>query len=193
MSMAWNAIEAALNAEPKSDHRHKIEHLLFPTSEALQRIKDLGIIVSAQPNWISMLGDGYKNVSNDETMARFMPLRTMLEMGIPLAFGCDVPATPFIEPNWSFAGAATRTTWNDNTYNPDQVISMADALRIHTMGSAYASFEEDAKGSIEIGKAADMVVWSHDLLTLDPKVDLVDLKPLTTIVAGQVVYQADTL
>lgn len=192
IDMAINAIEAALNAEPKSDHRHRIEHLIFPTTEALERIKDLGIVVSAQPNWISMLADGFDNVSNDETMERFMPLRTMMEMGIPLAFGCDVPATPYIEPNWSLAGATTRTTWLENTYNPDQVITMADALRIHTMGSAYASFEERVKGSIEVGKVADMVVWSHDLLTLDPMVDLVDLIPLTTIVAGQVVFQAET-
>ena len=193
IDMAINAIEAALKAKPDSDHRHKIEHLIFPTSEALERIKDLGIVVSAQPNWISMLADGYRNVSDDKTMERFMPLRTILEMGIPLAFGCDVPATPFIEPNWSFAGATIRTTWLENTYNPDQTISMMDTLRIHTMGSAYASFEENEKGSIEVGKAADMVVWSDDLLTLDPKVDLVDLKPLTTILAGQVVYEADAL
>lgn len=191
IDMAINAIEAALKEKPDSNHRHRIEHLIFPTSEALQRIKDLEIVVSAQPNWISMLADGYNNVADEKSMERFMPLRTMLEMGIPLAFGCDVPATPFIEPNWSFAGATTRTTWLENTYNPDQTISMMDALRIHTMGSAYASFEENEKGSLEVGKAADLVVWSDDLLTLDPMVDLVDLKPLTTIVGGQVVYEAD--
>ena len=56
------------------------------------------------------------------------------------------------------------------------------------MGSAYASFEEHQKGSIEVGKAADMVVWSHDLLSLDPKTDLTDLKAETTIVAGHVVF-----
>jgi predicted amidohydrolase YtcJ len=191
IDMAINAIEAALKEKPDDNHRHKIEHLLFPTETALQRIKELGIVVSTQPNWVSMLGDGYRNVSNDETMERLMPIRTMLDMGIPLAFGCDVPATPYIEPNWTFAGATTRTTWNDNLYNPDQTISMMDTIRIHTMGSAYASFEENEKGSIEIGKAADMVVWSDDLLTLDPYADLVDLKPLKTIVAGQVVYEAD--
>jgi len=191
IDMAINAIEAALKAKPDANHRHRIEHLLFPTDTALQRIKELGIVVSTQPNWVSMLGDGYKNVSNDEYMARILPVRTLLEMGIPLAFGCDVPATPFIEPNWTFAGAVTRTTWKDNVYGPEQVISMKDALRIHTMGSAYASFDEDVKGSIEIGKVADMVVWSHDLLTLDPSVDLVDLKPITTIVAGHVVYDTN--
>jgi predicted amidohydrolase YtcJ len=56
------------------------------------------------------------------------------------------------------------------------------------MGSAYAAFEEDIKGSLEPGKVGDMVVWSHDLLSLDPETDLVDLKPEMTIVAGHVVY-----
>lgn len=188
IDMAINAIEAALTVSPNPNHRHRIEHLLFPTPEALQRIRDLDIIVSTQPQWISMLGDGYKNVSDEATMARFMPLRTMKDMGIRMAFGCDVPATPYLEPNWAFAGGVTRTTWLDNTYNPDECISMSDVLRIHTMGSAYASFEESDKGSIEVGKAGDLVVWSHDLLTLDPVTDLTDLKADMTVVAGQVVY-----
>jgi predicted amidohydrolase YtcJ len=192
IDMAIDAIEAALLEKPDENHRHRIEHLLFPTNDALHRIKDLGIIVSTQPNWVSMLSDAYQKVSNEETMKRMIPLRTLVDMGIPLAFGCDVPATPFIEPNWSFAGAVTRTTFMDNVYNPEQAISMEEALRIHTLGSAYASFEEDVKGSLEPGKAADLVVWSHDLLTLDPKVDLVDLEPLSTYVAGKPVFTKET-
>ena len=186
--MAINAIEAALKEKPKDNHRHRIEHLIAPAPESLKRIKELGIVVSTQPQWISMLGDGYDNATNKETMDRFMPIRTMMEMKIPLAFGCDVPATPFVEPAWAFAGAVTRTTWQDNTYNPGEKITMKDALRIHTMGSAYASFEENVKGSLEEGKVADMVVWSHDLYSLDPTTELVDLKAESTIVAGQVVY-----
>ncbi len=77
--------------------------------------------------------------------------------------------------------------FNDNIYNEDEAISMSEALRIHTMGSAYASFEEDVKGSIEEGKYADMVVWSDDLYTLDPWNDLKDFKAETTIVGGEVV------
>jgi len=175
---------------PDSDHRHKIEHCLFPTKEALQRIADLGIHVSTQPQWISMLGDAYAGVSNDEVMSRLMPLKTMLEMGISVSFGCDVPATPILEPNWAFAGAYTRTTFLDNTYVEEEALTMPEALRIHTMGSAYASFEEDVKGSIEVGKYADMVVWSDDLYTLDPYNDLIDFKAETTIVGGEVVFQA---
>jgi predicted amidohydrolase YtcJ len=122
-------------------------------------------------------------------MERFMPLRTILEMGISLSFGCDVPATPVLEPAWAFAGAVTRTTFNENTYNEGQALTMSEALRMHTMGSAYASFEEKEKGSIEKGKLADMVVWSHDLLSLDPKEDLSDLQVETTIVNGNVVFE----
>lgn len=71
---------------------------------------------------------------------------------------------------------------------PDQRISIRDALRTHTMGSAYASFEENIKGSIEPGKLADLVVWSHDIYTASPR-ELAELKPLTTIVDGKVVYE----
>jgi predicted amidohydrolase YtcJ len=186
IDMAIDAIEAALKAKPDSDHRHKIEHALFPQGESLKRIRDLGIHISTQPQWISLLGDAYKNVGNDETMSRFMPLRTMLDMGISMSFGCDVPATPILEPNWAFAGAHTRTTFNGNTYNKEQALSMAEILRIHTMGSAYASFEEEVKGSIEEGKLADMVVWSGDLLEMDTLKDLNSLRAETTIVNGEI-------
>lgn len=190
IDMAINAIEAALDAKPDSNHRHKIEHALWPQEESLKRIRDLGIHISTQPQWISLLGDAYNKISNVETMERFMPLRTELDMGLTLSFGCDVPATPVLEPNWAFAGALTRTTFNNNTYSLDQAITMPEALRIHTMGSAYASFEEDIKGSIEKGKLADMVVWSRDLYNLNPKKDLPDLKAETTIVNGEIVYNS---
>ena len=178
IDMAINAIEAALKETPNANHRHKIEHLLFPTTQAMKRIKELGILVSTQPQWISMFADGYRNMSDEKTMERFMPLRTLMEMGIPVSFGCDVPATPFVEPKWTFAGAVTRTT-RGGTYTPQQCISMKDVLRMHTMGSAYASFEEDIKGSIEEGKLADMVVWSHDLYAMSMN-QLKDLRACCT-------------
>jgi predicted amidohydrolase YtcJ len=108
-------------------------------------------------------------------------------MGISLSFGCDVPATPILEPKWAFTGALTRTTFNRNIYHPSQALSMKEALRAHTMGSAYASFEEKLKGSIEKGKMADMVVWSHDLYSLNPRRDLRNLEAKITIVGGKIV------
>ena len=117
-----------------------------------------------------------------------MPIRTMMEMGIPIAFGCDVPGTTALEPKLAFIGAVTRTTKSRYTPAPQECISIRDALRIHTIGSAYASFEEDIKGSIEEGKLADMVVWSHDLYSV-PITELEDLKAEVTIVGGKIVYE----
>ena len=111
-----------------------------------------------------------------------------MEMGIPVAFGCDVPATIMIEPKWALHGAVTRTTPRGYTPAPEQRISIRDALRMHTLGSAYASFEEGIKGSIEPGKMADMVVWSHDVYNVSPR-ELAEIKPLATIVGGHVVYE----
>ena len=187
IDMALNAIEAALKETPRENHRHRLEHVIFPTIEALERIKKLGVIVSTQPQWISFNADGYRASTDEKTMQRFMPIRTMLDMGIHLAFGCDVPATIMLEPKWAFLGAVTRTTASGYTPAPEERISMKDALRIHTMGSAYASFEEEIKGSIEEGKVADMVVWSHDLYSM-PTSQLKNLEAEITIVGGKIVY-----
>jgi hypothetical protein len=188
IDMAINAVEAALNASPRENHRHRIEHLHFPTRQALERIKRLGMVVSTSPQWIVHHAEGFRHTTNDVTMERLFPLRTMKELGIPVAFGCDVPATIMIEPKWALLGAVNRTTRSGYTPAPEQRITIRDALRMHTLGSAYASFEENIKGSIEPGKLADMVVWSHDVYTASPR-ELAELTPLTTIVGGKVVHE----
>ena len=188
IDMAINAVEAALNASPRDNHRHRIEHLQFPTWQALERTKRLGMLVSTSPQWITFHADGLRRMTDEATMERFFPLRTMMEMGIPVAFGCDVPATIMIEPKWALIGAVARTTRSGYTPAPEQRISIRDALRMHTLGSAYASFAEQIKGSIEPGKLADMVVWSHDIYTASPR-QLAELTPLTAIVDGKLAYE----
>lgn len=166
IDMAINAIEDAMQAKPRENHRHRIEHCLFPTEKALSRIKQLGIVVSVSPQWIRFHSDGYKAMTNESAMQRFLPLKTMLDMGIPVAFGCDVPATILLEPRWAFIGAVGRTTHSGYSPNPAECLTIKEALRMHTMGAAYAGFEEQAVGSLEEGKLADMVVWSHDLYAM---------------------------
>lgn len=187
VDMAINAVDAALNAHPRQNHRHRIEHLQFATPKALERMKRLGMVASISPQWIPFYAEGYRQMTNDAVMERLYPLKTMLELGLPVAFGCDVPATPMIEPRYALLGAVTRSTRSGYSPSPNQRISMKHALRMHTLGSAYASFEEHIKGSIEPGKLADMVVWSHDLYGAPPR-ELTELQPLATIVDGSVVY-----
>ena len=188
LDMVLTAYEQATAANPRPDPRHRIEHGLFPTTAALQRMKESNIILSTQPQWITWYSDGISEAMDSTTMNQFLPLKIMLDMGIPLAFGCDVPASPYQEPKWAFHGATLRYCPHSGTvYNPDEVLTMQEALRIHTMGSAYAGFAENTTGSLEPGKYADLVIWSHDLYTMHPS-ELIDLAAEMTIVGGEIVY-----
>jgi predicted amidohydrolase YtcJ len=185
---ALDAVEAAMKANPRLDPRHRIEHLCFVKPESLTRIKKLGVVVSTQPQWITWEGDGFRSLSNEKTMQNFLPIKSILNTGIPLAFGCDVPAGLTHEPNWAFVGAESRKTLAGYTANSQESITPSDVLRIHTMGSAFASFEEKVKGSIEVGKLADLVVWSKDITSTDYQV-VMSTQAQLTIIGGQIVYE----
>ncbi len=192
IDMTIKAFEEAMKKNPRSDPRHRIEHGQFPTDSALQHMKNSKIILSTQPQWIQWHGDGYTQSTSAEAMSRMLPLKKMMGMGIPLAFGCDVPASIYQEPKYAFSGAVYRRTSTGVNLSQDQRLTIQEALRTHTMGSAYASFSESTTGSLEPGKFADLVVWSHDLYTM-PMLEFLNLKSLLTIVNGQIGYNAGQL
>lgn len=189
IDMTLTAFEQAIQANPRSDPRHRIEHGLFPTAAALQRISNDGIIISTQPQWITWYADGWAQATNQATMAQMLPFKTMLNMGIHLAFGCDVPASPYQEPKWAFKGAVLRRTSTGVPLSQSERLTSKEALRAHTMGSAYASFSEDSTGSLEVGKYADLVIWSHDLYTMTGE-QTNDLAAEMTILGGEIVWDA---
>ncbi len=188
IDMTLTAFEAAMAANPRPDPRHRIEHGLFPSAAAVQRMKADNIILSTQPQWITWYSEGFKTATDDATMSRFLQLKTMLDSGIHIAFGCDVPASIYQEPKWAFHGSTLRRSGSSgNVFNPDQILTMPQALRIHTMGSAYAGFADSTTGSLEPGKYADLVIWSHDLYTMIPN-QLINLAAEMTIVGGNIAY-----
>jgi len=190
IDMTITAFERAISAKPRTDPRLRIEHGLFPSATALQRMKASNIILSTQPQWITWYGDGFARATDDATMKRFLPLKTMLDGGIHLAFGCDVPASIFQEPKYALYGAVMRRPmFSETVYNPIQKLTIQEALRIHTMGSAYASFSDSTTGSLEPGKFADLVIWSHDMYTMDPS-ETINLAAEMTIVGGAIAYDA---
>jgi hypothetical protein len=196
IDMALDAIEAALKETPRPDHRHSLEHLTFPTMPQLERIKRLGIVVSIQPAWLLLFQQGHSQDLGDESLSvkRCWLIRTMLNMGIPVAFGTDNPEIgPYYSPRYGLIGAVTRVmTGTNRQFGPEEAISVQQALRCYTMGSAYAAFQEKVRGSIEEGKFADMVVWSRDLYSSLSTDDWRNLKAEVTVVSGKVVYKADS-
>jgi len=190
IDMTITAFEEAMKANPRPDPRHRIEHGLFPSADALERMKKGGIILSTQPQWITWYGDGWVQMLDDATMSRLLPFKSMLANGIHVAFGCDVPASLYQEPKYAFMGAvARRGSQSGTVFTPAQKLSMQEALRAHTMGSAYASFSETTTGSLEPGKYADLVIWSHDLYSMNPS-EYEDLAAEMTIVGGEIFYDA---
>jgi predicted amidohydrolase YtcJ len=185
---ALDALEAA--GAGVASRRHRIEHAIYVDPSSLTRMRDLGVVVSTQPLFISCFGDTYREATDDTAMANYMPLKSFRQMGIPLAFGCDVPASPWHDPKWAFIGATLRKTLSGYVAGADQRLNMPAVLRIHTMGSAYAAFEEDRKGSIEVGKLADLVVWNQDLYSIDDPMQAVQLRAVMTIVGGKTVAQS---
>lgn len=188
VDMALDAIEAAMKANPRADPRHRLEHAVLNTDKALQRTKDLGVVVSVQPQMIRVFGDGAERIWGTKRMQTMIPTRTWLKMGVPLCLGSDAPSMPWWDPQTTLAASILRITATNKPVSPDQALTIDEAMYAHTMGGAYADFAESKKGSLEPGKFADLVVWNDDPLTVKTT-DLLNLKAELTMVGGKVVHQ----
>jgi predicted amidohydrolase YtcJ len=188
VDMALDSIEAAMNANPRPDPRHRIEHSTLNTDSALQRTKDLGVVISVQPQMIRAFGDGAERIWGSERMQRMIPTRTWLDMGVPLCLSSDAPSMPWWDPQTTLAASILRITLTNKPVSPEQAMTIDEAMYAHTMGGAFADFAESKKGSLELGKFADLAVWNDNPYTVKP-VDLLDLTIDLTMVGGKVVFE----
>ena len=185
--LVLDAYAEAMKANPRPDPRHRIEHAVITTREATRRMKDLGVVVSTQPAFIYVAGDSWARQFGDERTARAVVTREWLDNGVHLALGSDAPTGPLISPQLTLGGAVFRPTFSGKTLGPDQCLTIQEALRAHTMGAAYAMHEEKIKGSIEVGKLADLAVWNEDPYSATDHIGQVTIA--MTLVGGKVVYQ----
>jgi predicted amidohydrolase YtcJ len=188
VDMGLNAIEAAMNANPRPDPRHRIEHAILNSDSALVRTKDLGVVISTQPQAIRMFADGLQSIWGDERVQRIVPTRTWLEMGVPLALSSDAPSMPWWDPQTTLTASVLRLSASNKFISPEQALTIEEAMYAHTMGGAYANFEEAKKGSLEPGKFADLIVWHDDPFSVASK-NIVDLTIDLTVVGGKAVFQ----
>ncbi len=189
-AMILDMYAAAEKQNGPRDRRFRIEHAQHLRQQDIPRFAALHVIASMQP--YHAIDDGRwaaKRVGPDVLRGTYA-FRTLLATGAVLAFGSDWDVAP-MDPLLGIYAAATRRTLdgkNPNGWIPEQKITVAEALRAYTWGSAYASFDEQIKGAIEPGKLADMAVLGEDILAIPPEA-IRDVHVQTTIFGGRVVYQ----
>jgi len=172
------------------DRRFRIEHAQHLRMDDIARFGKLQVIASMQP--YHCIDDGRwaeKRIGPERAKGTYA-FRSLLDSGAVLAFGSDWPVAP-MAPLMGIYAAATRRTLDGKRpdgWVPEQKITVAEAIRAYTMGSAYASFDDKIKGSIEAGKLADMAVVSDDLLTMPPA-EIEKTRVETTIFDGRVIYR----
>jgi len=188
VDMALDAIENAMNANPRPDPRHRLEHSVLNTDEALQRTKDLGVVISTQPTLIRVFADGMERIWGEERMQRIVPTRTWLDMGVPLCLSSDAPSMPWWDPQTTLHASIVRLSPSRKPVSPEQALTIEEAMYAHTMAGAYADFVENKKGSLEPGKFADLAVWHDNPYTVATD-DILKLTIDLTMVGGKVVHQ----
>ncbi len=187
VDLTVSAFIQALKAEPRKDHRHRIEHALSPTIKARDLIAKSRVVVSTHPQWIYKWFDKAPLPKYLDRERGTVPLKSFLDRDIPVAFGADPPAFPLYRPQVALWQAMARITEKGYRFSSLESISIKKALRCQTMGSAYAAFQEREIGSIEKGKFADLVVWDKDIYAVGVD-EIKDLKAEATLVGGKVVY-----
>ncbi len=181
-----DAYENAMKKNGRRDSRHRIEHVEVVSQEDISRFKQLGVIADMMPRHASLESDGtYRIVLGVERVKTSFPWNSLDKAGAVLAFSSDWPVAeknPFV----AMHTALTR----GGELSPEEAVSLEKAIEGYTINAAYASFEEDIKGSIEVGKLADVIVLSHNLFEI-PSVKVKDVGVLLTIVGGREVYRSD--
>jgi len=185
-----NIMEPHINASDK-ELRWRIEHSQHISSEDIPRFGALGVVASMQG--IHCTSDApfvEKRLGRDRAKNEAYPWRALLDSGATVTNGTDVPVED-IDPIESFYASVTRKRIDNGfEFFPENAMTRDEAIHSYTMANAYAAFEDDIKGSLEVGKLADITILSENLRTCSDKA-ILDTKVLYTIVGGSILYRRE--
>jgi predicted amidohydrolase YtcJ len=193
VNVVLNAFEEAAKRDGQRDARHRIEHATVILPEDILRFDALGVIGSVQPVFGPSYGQTIQSFFEDrlgkERSKNTNIWRTLAQAKARLAFGTDWPVES-LNPMEGIYSAVSRKSISDKAgaaWLPGESLSVEKAVEFYTLGSAYASFEEDIKGSLQKGKLADIVVLSKDIFTI-PEEELLNTEVVYTILGGKIIY-----
>ncbi|MCR4426451.1 MAG: amidohydrolase, partial [Firmicutes bacterium] len=194
LDILFEAYRRIDESRPITGRRFSAIHGDFTDRATLEFMAEKGILNLGQMAWFYKDGAILSRILTPWAIRNFYPLRTMEELGVVSAGGSDhmvkwdsfESVNPY-NPWLGMYAMVTRQTERGGVLVPEERISRESALRQYTRNGAYATFDEDAKGSIEVGKLADLAVVSGDYLTC-PEEEIRGIRSLLTMVGGKIVY-----
>ena len=190
-------LERIIAKNGEKDRRFRLVHAQVMTDRDIRRGGEMNIVAEVQPfhtsddmRWME------ERIGRDRSRGAYA-FRRLWDSGTVVSFGSDSPGTNasryYLNPMLGLYAAVTRKTLSgqpEGGWFPQEKLTIEEAIQAYTLNTAYAGFEEHMKGTITVGKLADFVVLSDNLLTMDPD-DIKDVTVVNTVVGGKVVYSAD--
>ena len=189
-SLILDLYEKIIDENPPRDRRLRIEHAQHIHPKDFERFSQLEVIASVQPYHAIDDGRWAEGRIGYERCRTTYPFRSFLDEGVIMSFGSDWTVAP-LDPLLTIYAAVTRRTLDGEHpagWFPEQKITIEEAIEAHTLTSAYSAYEEHSKGSITVGKFADLVVLSDNILEIDP-VKIKDVQVEMTVVDGVIVFE----
>src|SRR5579863_9010405 len=186
IAMTVDALDTVLHDYPRNDHRHYLCHFtVLPPEKTLQQMEKDKILIAQQPNFTYNLERRYTETLEGKRLATNNALATPIKRGIYMAFGSDnLPIGPMV----GLYAAVTRKGESGKVYGPGEAVSIKDAITMYTRNGAFLTREEKLKGTLEVGKLADMIVLPEDLLNISAD-KVLNMNVDMTIVGGKVLYE----
>ncbi|MCX7665010.1 MAG: amidohydrolase [Gemmataceae bacterium] len=195
MDILLDAYETANKTAPIKELRYCITHANFPSEANLKRCEKYGVCADVQPVWLYKDGPALLKNLGEKRMRWFQPYQSWLKY-TTIGGGSDhmLRYDPFLSTNpWSpwlgIATAVTRRMERDGVHQPSECLTREQAIRLYTINNAYLHHEEKIKGSLEVGKLADLILIDRDILTC-PSSEIAKIRVKLTIVGGKIVYQS---
>ncbi len=186
LDVVMDLFEEAQRLYPRTDTRHRIEHLSVASDEQIARAARLGLVPVPQGRFVYELGDGAARAMGPERAAMAYRIKALLDAGLEIPASTDAPVVS-ADPILNIHALVNRKTATGADFTPVERITVVQAIRAYTVGSAYAVHEEDRKGTLAHGMLADLTVLSSDLHGVAPE-DIEDVKVTATVVGGQLAY-----
>jgi predicted amidohydrolase YtcJ len=188
--MAVEAFAEVIGDLPRPDARHNIIHAYFPTEKSLGLMAKHNIAAVIQPTFIYWEGELLFRDVGEERSANYKPIRKYLDRGIVVTSSSDVESTVSANPFVALYSLVTRRNRDGVEIAFDQAVSREEALRTYTSAGTWLTREENLKGTIKIGKLADMVVLDRDYFSV-PEEEIRDIQAVMTILDGEIVWQRE--